>query len=262
VVVQLEPGSWVVRARSPGRDEAQQRIDVTRDPGQKVALALRAAAATPTPDGPDPVDGKREVSPALARSLKIDMSAGAGVMMVGGAVVLAIGAAKRSGLDTCDRPENNFLACKQDLAADLRMRDAGAAVFGAGVGMLAGGLTWISRDAKVRKKAWIAQAVVGGLALVGGAAWLSTSSLNFNKANTGSVGDWGAHYGDTNAVGHAASASVFGLGAGLVVGSVIGLAFQAKILGRNPGRQQARRSLRLDPIAGQGRAGLALSGRF
>lgn len=257
VVAQLEPGSWVVRARSPGHDEAQQRAEVTRDPGQKVALTLSKATVAPTPEGPKPA-GDREVSPATARTLKIDISAGAGVLIVGGAVVLAVGAGKRSALDTCDRPDNNFLACKQDLAADLRMRDAGAAVFGVGVGMLAGGLTWISRDAKTRRKAWIAQAVVGGLAIAGGAAWLSTSSLAFNKANTGSVDDWATHHGDSNAVGHAASASVFGLGAGLVAGSVISLAFQRKILGRNPKLS----SLRLGPSAGRGRAGLMLSGQF
>ena len=257
VVVQLEPGSWVVGARSPGHEAAEQRAEVTRDPGQRVALALRVAAAAPTPEGPGPVDNK-EVPPATARALKIGVSASAGALIVGGVAVLAAGAAKRGGDGTCDRPEDNFLACKQDLAADLRMRDAGAGLLGAGVGVLAGGLTWIARDAKTRRKAWTAQAILGGLAIAGGAAWLSTSSIAFNRANNGFVADWGEYYGGRNAVGHAASASVFGLGVGLVAGSALGLALQRKFLGRSP----SLRSLRLDPAAGQGRAGLTISGRF
>lgn len=260
VVVQLEPGTWIVRAKSPGHDDAEQRVEITRDAGQKVALTLKVAAvAPPTEPVTGPATTDRSVPPEVARRAKIGVAAVGGVAAVAGIAVLAVGAKQRGGLATCDRPDDNFLACKQDLAAGLRMRDAGAAVLGGGIGLLAGGLTWISRDAATRRKAWIAEAAVGGLALVGGAAWLSVSSLNFNKANTGAVTSWPDHYAASNAGGHAAAAAVFGLGAGLVGGAITGLIIQRRHIGS---KRHALRNLRIDGAASPRLTGLVLSGRF
>jgi len=256
-VVQLEPGSnWVVRAEGPGLTSEAQQIEVTRAAGQPVELRLTATAepeAAKT-EGPTREQGLR---PATARALKIGFAAGGGAAAAVGVVVLAVGASQRGRLADCDTAVRGELACKQDLAAALRTRDAGAAVLGAGVGLLAGGLTWISGDLRKRRVAWLAEASVGALALIGGAAWLTISSNNFNKANTTAIDDWGTHYAAVGGSrGHAAAAGVFGLGAGLVGSAVTGLLVQR----RRGGSATAR--VRVDGLFGAGRAGLVVSGRF
>jgi hypothetical protein len=256
-VVQLEPGSsWVVRAEGPGLTSEVQQIEVTRAAEQPVKLLLTATAepATAQVEGPARDQGLR---PATARALKIGFAAGGGAAAAVGVVVLAVGASKRGRLADCDTAARGELACKQDLAAALRTRDAGAAVLGAGVGLLAGGLTWISGDPRKRRVAWLAEASVGALALIGGAAWLTVSSNKFNKANTTAIADWDTHYAAVGGSrGHAAAAGVFGLGAGLVGSAVTGLLVQ-----RGRGRSAMAR-VRVDGLLGAGRAGLVVSGRF
>ncbi len=256
-VVQLEPGSnWVVRVEGPGLTSEAQQIEVSRAAGQAVNLLVTATAepAGAQVEGPGRDEGLR---PATARALKIGFAAGGGAAAAAGAVVLAVGASKRGRLADCDTAAGGELACKQDLASALRTRDAGAAVLGAGVGLLAGGLTWISGDPRKRRVAWLAEASVGGLALIGGAAWLTVSSNNFNKANTTAIDDWGTHYAAVGGSrGHAAAAGVFGLGAGLVGSAVTGLLVQR----RRGGSAMAR--VRVDGLIGAGRGGLVVSGRF
>lgn len=258
-VVQLEPGSsWVVRAEAPGLASEAQQVTVARAGGQQVALALAATsgpAADTRPTAPPRAEG---VPLATARALKLGFAAGGGALAGVGVVVLAVGASKRGGLADCDSAARGELACKQDLAAALRTRDAGAAVLGAGVGLLAGGLTWISGDARKRRVAWLVEASVGGLALIGGAAWLTVSSNKFNAANTAPIAGWDAHYAAVGGSrGHAAAAGVFGLGAGLVGSAVTGLLVQ-----RRRGGPAMARALRVDGMLGAGRGGLVLSGRF
>ncbi len=257
-VVQLEPGSsWVVRAEAPGLTSEAQQVNVKQTTGQQVALQLTAVDAPAGPGEPAPIrdEGMR---PATARKLKLGFVAGGGVAAAAGVVVLAVGASKRGRLADCDSGARGELACKQDLAAALRTRDAGAAVLGAGVGLLAGGLTWISGDARKRRVAWLVEASVGGLALIGGAAWLTVSSNKFNAANTAAITDWDTHYAAVGGSrGHAAAAGMFGLGAGLVGSAVTGLLVQ-----RKRGGSAMARALRVDGMLGAGRGGLVLSGRF
>ena len=257
-VVQLEPGSrWVVRAEAPGLTSEAQQVEVKQTAGQQVALQLTAVDAPAGPGEPAPIrdEGMR---PATARALKLGFAAGGGMAAAAGVVVLAVGASKRGRLADCDSAVRGELACKQDLAAALRTRDAGAAVLGAGVGLLAGGLTWISGDARKRQVAWLVEASVGGLALIGGAAGLTVSSNKFNAANTAAITDWDTHYAAAGGSrGHAAAAGVFGLGAGLVGSAVTGLLVQ-----RKRGGSAMARALRVDGMLGAGRGGLVLSGRF
>ena len=254
-VVQLEPGSsWVVRAEAEGLVAASQQVEVTREGYQQVALQLTATAtAVEGPAGP-----KEGVRPETRRALKIGLAAGGGAAAAVGVGLLAAGAIKRGRSADCDSEGGGELACKQALAQGLRTRDAGFAVLGAGVGLLAGGLTWLSGDAPRRRTLWLAQAGVGGLALIGGAAWLTVSSNKFNAANTGPIADWSSHYAAVGGSrGHAAAAMVFGLGAGLVGSAVTGLLVQ-----RKRGGTGMARALRVDGLAMPGRAGLMLSGRF
>lgn len=256
-VVQLEPGSWVVRAQATGLGGASRQVEVTRAAGQQVEVELTATA--PADDAARAPAGDADARPGLGRGLKIGFAAVGGAAAAAGIGVLAAGAVQRGRAADCDSAARGELACKQDLMLALRTRDAGAAVLGAGVGLLAGGLTWISADPRKRRAAWLAEASIGGLALIGGAAWLTVSSNKFNAANTDAIVDWPSHYAAVGGSrGHAAAATIFGLGAGLVGSAVTGLIVQ-----RSRGARRAvARALRVDGMASPGRAGLVLSGRF
>jgi len=255
-VAQLEPGRWVVGAQGTGLDAASQQVEVTRAGGQQVELTLSATAPADAPAA-TPV-GEQGVPPRDLRALKLGFAAAGGVAAAAGVGVLAAGAVRRGRTADCDSAARGELACKRDLMLALRTRDAGAAVLGAGLGLLAGGLTWGVADPRKRRAAWIAEASVGGLALIGGAAWLTVSSNKFNAANTGPITAWDAHYAAVGGSrGHAAAATIFGLGAGLVGSAVTGLLVQ-----RSRAARPMARALRLDGVAAPGHAGLRLSGRF
>ena len=255
-VVQLEPGSsWVVSAMAAGLEGRSQEVELTRAAGQQVTLQM-TAPTTPVEEGVAGPKRAEGVQINHVRALKIGFGVGSGVV-VAGLVAAGVGVAKRNRAEECDSAAGS-LACRQELAVGLRTRDAGAAVIGAGFGVLAGSLVWNSRDARKRRTAWLAEASVGGLALIGGAVWLTVSSNKFNAANTGPITDWGAHYTDVGASrGHAVAATVFGLGAGLVGSAVTGLIVQ-----RKRGGTARARALRIDGLAMPGRAGFMLSGRF
>lgn len=266
-VIQLEPANWILRAQGPGYAPAERRVAITRTAEQQVALTLTAAAAQ---SGAVPASEptETEVPPDVARKLQIGLAVGGTVVGAVGVAVLAVGAVKRKSAENCSTAATAEVsadeatgACRESLMLGLRRRDAGAGVLGAGVGVLVGGLTWLARDSKQRRAAWIAEATIGGLALVGGAVWLQTSSSAFITANTAKTAEpWPDHYAKYGgAGGHAASAAIFGLGAGLITSAVTGLIVQRKY--RGP-RRTALRSLRLDASGGTGRAGLVLSGRF
>lgn len=255
-MVQLEPGSsWVVSAMAAGLEGRSQEVEVTREPGQKVSLQL-AAPTTPVEErgaGPKRAGGGQLNH---VRALKIGFGVSSGVV-VAGLVAAGVGVSKRNRAEECDSAAGS-LGCRQELAVGLRTRDAGAAVIGAGFGLLAGSIVWVSKDARKRRNAWLAEASVGGLALIGGAVWLTVSSNKFNGANIGPITDWGSHYADVGASrGHAVAATVFGLGAGLVGSAVTGLLVQ-----RKRGGTARARALRIDGLAMPGRAGLMVSGRF
>ncbi len=252
VVVQLDPGSWIVRARAVGLT-AEQRVDVTQAAGQRIELR----------PGVPPVDGS--VSLASAHKLKLGFAIGGGVAAVTGVTVLVVGVVSRKGDAGCDDAVNQFDSCRKDLARSINTRDAGAAVLGIGVGLLGSGMTWRFSDPDTRRYKWIIEAAIGGLAVVGGSVWLTISSRTFNRANKAAFAgnedeDWTAHFeGAGVAAQHAASAAVFGLGAGLITSALTGLLVQRKYGGS---QRAALRTLRVDGLAGAGRAGLVLSGRF
>lgn len=263
VVVQLEPSDWVVRAQGPGYAPVEQRVTVTKAAaGRDVTLRLTHAPAE-NPGGPnlETAPAVTEVPVDVAHKLQLGFAAGGGAVAAVGVAVLAVGAVQRGRLADCDTPADGYLACRKDLAASLRMRDAGAGVFGAGVGVLVGGLTWMARDSKRRRTIWIAEAAVGGAALVGGAVGLTLASRAFNQGNNEvAVTDWSGHYSGVGVgVGHATSAAFFGLGAGLVGSAVAGLLVQRKYRSK---RSAALRSLRFDGGVASGRALFVLSGRF
>lgn len=255
-VVQLEPGSWVVRAQGDGYAPAEGRVEVKGLAGQDVALQLAAApvaAGAGEPTAPI-VPGEAGVPAAVRQRLKIGVAATGGVSAALGVVLVAVGTVKNSAAANCTTKGE----CWDPLAGSLRMRAAGAGLIGGGVGLIAGGLTWISADPRTRRKAWIAEAAIGGAALVGGAVWMY---MSLGDINTSKEPSWTNFYNEHHVKAqHAAGAAVLGLGAGLLTSSITGLLVQHKYRGN--GKRTALRTLRLDGSAAPGRAGLVLSGRF
>lgn len=259
VPVQLDPGKWVARAEGPGLTPVEQEIEVKAGGRQSAELRLVAAPVT-TPREDPPPSAETGVPPALARKLKIGFAAGGGVVAAAGIGVMIAGVVQRSGVATCD---GDIGDCKRDLAIALRTRDAGTAVMGAGLGVIAGGLVWISGSAATRKKAWIATSVIGGAAAVGGYVGLLLASKDFNVANTTPLtGTWEQHHGGVGkAGGHAATATILGLGVGLFASSIPGLVIQSRYHNKKP-RSAALRSLKIDGAASPWLTGLVVSGRF
>ncbi len=259
VMIPLEPGNWVLRAQADGFTEAEQRVEVTRGSDQRAALALQVVPKTETPTTPatqSPVDVPARVS----RPLTIGFAAVGGAGIVAGAALIAVGTSKTNGLEDCNIAERKTLGCRQDLAQSLTLRDAGAASLGAGVGLLAGGLTWLIRDGKRRRIAFIAETAVGGLALAGGFAGLSLSSKKFSEANTTSTSNWATHYpAHSTSAGRAASGAAFGFGIGMVASAITGLIVHHKYSSKG---RNARNSLQMQGALGPGQAGLMVSGRF
>lgn len=250
--LQLDPGVWTVRALGPGYVTAEQRVEVIK--GGKAATSLRLEIA-PVASAGEPVvlPPARGVPPKLIRGLELGFGVAGGLAAVTGIAVLAVGAGKVGKTEQC--PDKSSDRCVQNLRDGIRMRDYGAMALGGGVGLMTGGLTWLAKDPRKRRAAWIAEMAVGGAGLVAGAILTTLSAGKFNAANsTENIGTWKEHYdAHRHSVGHAMGGFLFGMGAGLLTSAVTGFAVQNKYLGKN---------LSVDAMAGRGQAGLMLSGRF
>lgn len=252
--LQLDPGSWTIRAQGPGYIAAEQRIEVVKGSAANVALRLEAVpAAVPGSPGVVPTPSPSEVPPKLVSRLEKGFGIAGGVAAVAGIVTLGVGAGKIG--KTADCADETFRDCVRDMRDGTRVRDLGVLAFGGGVGLLAGGLTWLAKDPSLRRKVWISELVVGGTGLIVGAILMPRSARNFNVANnTATISDWSAHFpSHRHSVDHAMSGLLVGLGVGLITSAVTGLAVQKKY-GAN--------RVRVDATAGRGQAGLVVSGRF
>jgi hypothetical protein len=251
--LQLDPGIWTIRVQGPGYIASEQRVEVSK--GVKGAVALRLEIAPVESTTGPLVPPPREVPPKLVRGLELGFGITGGLAAVTGITVLAVGAIKVGKTATCSTTLQN---CVQDFRDGIRVRDVGAMAFGGGVGLLAGGLTWLAKDPRKRRAAWIAEMAVGSAGLVVGAILTTVSVGNLNTANsTGKIENlenWNEHFAThRHSTGHAMGNLLFGMGAGLITSAATGLALQKKHLGKN---------LRVDAMAGRGQAGLMLSGRF
>ncbi|MDC0671176.1 hypothetical protein [Nannocystis radixulma] len=141
------------------------------------------------------------------------------------------------------------LGADQPLCTGSAIRDharvaaAGAGLVGAGLGLVAAGVT---AAVPVRRRAWIAEAVVGGTTLALGVAWLAAESVAYRpgtaREDLARLGPWF----DRRAV----AASLLGAGLGLALGAGVGLL---------PPSRQARRSVVAPTLLPPG---LAVVGRF
>lgn len=254
VSLELDPGAWTVRVEGPKYQKQERRIDVVPGtPGtQEFTLAV-AIAPTPTvPDGPPQA---REVPADVARKLKLGFAVSGGVLMAVGVVLPIVGGLQQvkddelKSIAECkaNSGADGLAQCGDDWRAPYRLRDGGLAVLGGGVGLLAGGLTWMAKDPRKRRAALLAETAVGGVAFVGGLVSLRFSVKQFNERNWAEDGDIAPKMG-----GHAAAMTLIGFGIGMVSSAAVGLAVQRKSVG----------SLRAGALTGPGQAGVLLSGSF
>lgn len=259
----LDPGVWTIRAQGAGYVAAEQRLDLLK--GQAPAIAFQLARTPVESTGPvlpQPViDVPPEVVKRTARGLQI----GGGLVAVAGLAMLGSGAFGVGKAAKCTN-ETNQGSCVDNLRDGLLRRDIGVATLGAGVGLLVGGLTWKIGDAATRRRAWIAEAAVGGVALVAGMILVPISFGSFNQNNDanriaandatagGTSPTWDEHYEKyRRSAGHAVSSVAFGLGLGTLVSAGTSLVLQ---------RRHMSRRVQVGGMAGRGQFGMTLSGRF
>lgn len=253
--LQLDPGMWSLRAQAAGHAGDERRVQVVA--GQPLPATVRL---WPRKDGDvkDPVVPQptlpREVPPETVRGLKLGFGIGGGIVAAGGVAALVAGVVKTSTLRECNHVENAN-DCVKAFARGHNIRDAGTLGLGLGLGLVAGGLPWLSKDAKMRRNVWIAEAVVGGVGFVAGLIAMPYATRSFNSANTAAIATegWQKHFeAYRHSPGHAVTTTLIGFGAGALVSAAVGLIVQHRNLN----------GVRVDASVGAGRAGLVVVGRF
>ncbi|MDC0721038.1 hypothetical protein POL25_29295 [Nannocystis sp. bb15-2] len=259
-VIQLDPGTWVLRAEAPGAEPAETQIKVTAGAPLTAELALKplppetGPEGQPTPQPDKPFDGRKVGLATIA--------VGGGLAIVG-AVITGVAQGKEFGpaLKT-DASQcatwPDLQTCSAELRAGATLRGAGAGVLGAGVGLIGSGAVWYARSERTRKIAWYVETGVGAAAVIGGIVGLVISANSFNEVNATTPATWAEL--QTGVKGPAtiftATSAVAGLGAGLVAGAGLGLG-----LSRGRSSQYAK-ALRIGGGPGRGALGLTLTGRF
>lgn len=255
--IELDPGDWLIRAEGEGYAPSEVRLEVAK--GDRHTLTLQVALA-PRPfvaelRGVEPAGGgspAKDVPLKISRRATLGMAIGGGVAAAAGIVMIGAGTAKISNVETCDAA--SATPCLLDMAGGLRTRGVGSMVFGAGAGLITGGVTWLIHDPRKRRVAWIAEAAIGGVGLIVGMVVVPLATRNFNIENRLiGVGDWGGFYDRHQAsAGNAVGAALVGFGAGALISASARLALQRRHMSR----------VQVGGMAGRGQFGLTLSGRF
>jgi len=241
--VQLDPGVWAVQLRGDGYTTTDNSFEIRGLAPQQLRMSMLPPAEESEGIA---IDEKKRLRP-----FAVGLIATSSLATAAGVTVLAAGIAQRRTLASCAADDQ----CEANLVQALSFRDAGAGVLGAGVGMLASGLTWLAPNARTRRKLWIAGSVVGGVALVGGATGLALASHALGNAHVG-TGTWQQHYdGPGRAPFQAISATALGLGLGLGLGSLASLVVHKR-------STAVEHALRIDGSASPYLTGVVLSGRF
>ncbi len=242
--LQLDPGFWTLRAQADGHQANEQRVEISKGKTATVGLELAPAPKDTSPSviPTDTPQRPRMVPPAVVRRHKLGFGVAGGVVAAAGIGVVALGSVQMGNARDCTGTHDT---CAGDFSRGVTNRGAGLTVLGGGLGLIAGSLPWLARDAKVRKKAWIAEAAIGGALTVAGLVALGlTRQSFFDSLDSGKT--------DAKAVGNVAGAVLFGLGIGTAVSAVTGLLVQRHHL----------RKVEVGTSAGRGQFGLTLSGRF
>lgn len=254
--MRLDAGAWQLRVDDPRFTPATRRIEVPGDVTRPVTWDLQ-----PLQD------------PRRARKFAAGFAGGGGVLAITGVVVLAVGQGQwsrtlASPVESCADEDGVYpiASCRAALGRAGSLRDVGAGLLGVGLGGAVAGLTALMTKAPRRRRdAWIAEAVLGAVSVVGGAIVAQRGRSTFQAVNSDSpeLLAWtdpdyidGSKRGGRQALLGAAWA---GLGGGLVLGAVTGLL--ADRAGRFHVRDGTRKLLLRGHIS-PGRAVLALSGSF
>jgi hypothetical protein len=254
VALELDPGAWQIVVSGRGYADHTKKIELTPGTPSSLEVALTLAVADVAPGN---APGSREVPAGVVRKMVIGSFAAGGVVSAVGIALPIAGAVKVGRLDNymCNPmtgAEDPYAQCRSDWRNAYRTRDVGMAVLGGGIGLLAGGVTWMIKDTAPRRTAFVVESAIGGVALVGGFASLFATTRSFNEINR--METWSAADPDVQVRvgGHAVSMFTLGLGVGLLTSSLVGLGVQRKHTS----------SLRAGALTGPGQAGVTLSGAF
>lgn len=263
--IELDPGTWTLRAEAPGAAPAEVEVKVVVGTPTLAELTLRPL---PQETGPakGPVDTERKIDGRKAMIVSIGVGAG---LAVGGAVLTGVGQALKFG-PAVAKPaaecatDPALIGCSKAVRSGLELRSAGAGVLGAGVGVAISSVAWGLKSERSRRTAWIVEAGVGGAALVGGIVGLVIGANQVNRANAAfqasDAATWAEIQGAKGpAAVYTASSAIVGLGAGLATSAAIGLGLSR---GQSSKTSAMARALRVGGAAAPGLAGLSLSGRF
>lgn len=244
---QLAPGPYKLAAQARGFKPVEQSFTVDKDP---VALDLRFEPEPPPVTTPPP----SRTGPWL-----IGQAAGAGVLLVAGIGVTAVGSGNwRTTLDRYDAYAGdnvlNWDIASINLFKSWRTYGIGAGLLGAGFGVGAGAvLTAFERKLSKPQTVWVIGTSVGaGLALIGGVL-IGRAGGNLQTTQDGHARNFGdlapgvrdELAGYQHQIG--GSAALLGFGTGLALTGVLGL-----IRGSRPAKTT---------VAPTG-AGLVITGRF
>lgn len=255
LTLELDPGLWAIRAQGPGYRTVEQRVQVSK--GAKLEVALQVSLAPrPIPGG---ATSASDLEPQTVKKITLGVGVAGGVIAVTGAAVTVIGGLRVRSVGDLGAAGETPLDRTRNFATSLRIREAGVVVLGSGAGVIAGGLTWLIKDPKQRRTAWIAEAAVGGAAIGAGIVGLFVDprTKSFNLENLPSVADtadeWNTHYTrHRRSVGHTFSSLTLGLGVGLTASALTGLILQRTL----------RPKVQVSSDVGPDRAMFVLSGHF
>ncbi|MDC0675872.1 hypothetical protein [Nannocystis radixulma] len=260
-VIQLDPGTWVLRAQAPGAEPAEVQVKVAAGAAVTAELALKPVPQETGPKGqPAPQPGMNEKGRRVGGLAMIGQGAAVtaiGIVVTAVAQAKDFGPALKAGPDKCG-DWAALTACSVDLREGAQLRGAGTGLLGAGIGLAATGPIWFVRNDRSRRVAWIVQASVGGAALIGGIVGVALSASGFNEANTSPEATWQSVSEGVKgpATIYAVTSAITGLGVGLAAGAGLGL-------GVTRGKKsQYAKALRLGGGPGRAAFGLTLSGRF
>ncbi|MBA3548097.1 MAG: hypothetical protein H0T76_16570 [Nannocystis sp.] len=245
----LDPGFWTVRAQAAGYQSAERQVEVHKGQTATVGLDLAPALQVTPPDGPiERPQHPREVPPVVVRRSKIGFGVVGGVSAAAGVGVIISGSIQARNARDCTK---DYQSCAIDLSHGVTNRGVGVLVLGTGLGLIVGILPWMAKGAGARKKAWIAQTVIGGASAVAGLIVLGATRPAFIDALVaGETTDNGLK--DVKASSHVAGNLMLGLGLGTAISAITNLIVQHHHL----------RKVEMSASVARGQFGLMFSGRF
>lgn len=224
--VWLDPGEWYIFAEADGYVELQKKVHVAKRTGAKVVLELHPKEA--------PERNRRKL--------------GLGLLGVGGAGA-AVGAIVTG--------TSGFQQAEESLRAARNQRWGGTFVLSLGGAAMAMGSVAFVRKPKLRFTTWVTTTVVGGGTFVAGVILAKEWNDHLNRYRYPEPLTWAK--AKRYARLHTMSGALTGFGAGLIVGSTIGLIDTA--IDRRKRAKVPRKNLTFAPLT-YGQLGLSVSGRF